>query len=110
MAVALGLALSGSFEGLLILTNVSALLVYIAVALAAWQLRRHDVRSHGDPFIVPGGPLVPMLTCLIIVGVIVAMVTWREAAAVAAVIAVSIIVYLFKTPVIPFDSWRPPNQ
>jgi basic amino acid/polyamine antiporter, APA family len=96
VAIALGLALSGSFEGLLILTNVSALLVYIGVALAAWELRRRDVRSDGEPFVVPGGPLVPAATCIIIVGVIVATVSWIEVAAVAVVIAVAAGGYLLK--------------
>ena len=96
VAIALGLALSGSFEGLLILTNVSALLVYIGVALAAWQLRRCDVRSDGEPFVVPGGPLVPAATCIIIVGVILATVSWIEVVAVAGVIAVAAGGYLLK--------------
>ena len=96
VAIALGLALSGSFEELLILTNFSGLLVYIGVALAAWQLRRRNVRSHGEPFVAPGGPLVPALTCLIIVGVIMATVTLREVVAVGGVIAAAAAGYLLK--------------
>jgi amino acid transporter len=96
VAIALGLALSGSFEDLLILANFSGLLVYISVALAAWELRRRDVRSHGEPFVVPGGPLVPVLTCLIIVGVIVATVSLIEVAAVAGLIALAVAGYMLK--------------
>lgn len=96
VAIALGLALSGSFEDLLILTNFSGLLVYIGVALAAWELRRRDVRSHGEPFVVPGGPLVPVLTCLIIIGVIVATVSLIEVAAVGGVIALAVAGYLVR--------------
>ncbi len=96
VAIALGLALSGSFQGLLVLTNFSGLLVYIGVALAAWELRRRDVRSHGTPFIVPGGPLVPALTCMIIIGVIVATVSRVEVAAVAVVVAVATGAFLFR--------------
>jgi amino acid transporter len=96
VGIALGLALSGSFDRLLVMTNVSALLVYIGVAASAWQLRRRDVRSHGDPFVVPGGALVPALTCIIIVGVIVATVSWLEVAAVAGLIGISIVVFLFR--------------
>jgi basic amino acid/polyamine antiporter, APA family len=95
-ATALGLALSGSFERLLVLTNISGLLVYIGVAVAAWELRRRDVRSHGKPFIAPGGPVVPALTCVIITGVIVATVGWVEIAAVAAVMAVATGIYLLR--------------
>jgi len=39
VAIVLALALSGSFERLLVLTNVSGRLVYLGVAVAAWQLR-----------------------------------------------------------------------
>lgn len=96
VAIALTLALSGSFESLLILTNFSGLLVYIGVAIAAWELRRRDVRAHGAPFVVPGGVLVPGLTCVIIVGIILATVTMLEVMAVAAVLAVSLVVYLVR--------------
>jgi len=96
VAISLGLALSGSFESLLILTNFSGLLVYIAVAISAWELRRRDVRAHGTPFVAPGGALVPALTCVIIVGVVVATVTRLEVIAVAAVLAVSIGVFVFR--------------
>jgi amino acid transporter len=96
VVIALTLGLSGSFERLLVLTNVSALLVYIGVAIAAWELRRRDVRTHGEPFLAPGGPLVPALTCLIIVGVIVSTASWIEVSAVAGVIAISTAVYRFR--------------
>jgi amino acid transporter len=87
---AAALALTGSFEQLLVLTNVSGLLVYVGVALAAWELRRRDVRTHGDPFRAPGGALAPVLSCLTIGGVIVAMATWVEIAAVAGAIALTV--------------------
>jgi len=96
VAIALALALSGSFERLLVLTNVSALLVYIGVAVAAWELRRRGVRTHGEPFVFPGGPLVPVLTCTIIAGVIVATATLLEIGAVALVVAVATALYLFR--------------
>ena len=75
---------------------MSALLVYIGVAIAAWELRRRDVRAHGEPFVAPGGALIPVLTCLIIVGVIVATATRLEVIAVAVVLALSVVVYLFR--------------
>ena len=95
-AIALGLALSGSFERLLVLTNVSALLVYIGVAVSAWELRRRGVRTHGEPFVAPGGPLIPALTCVIIGAIIVATVSWIEVAGVAVVVAVATGWYLVK--------------
>ena len=95
-AIVLGLALTGSFERLLVLTNVSGLLVYIGVAAAAWQLRRRDVRTLGDPFVTPGGPLVPILACAAIVGVLVATVTWIEVGAVVGALVLAIVVFLVK--------------
>ncbi len=95
-ALAVGLGLSGSFRQLLILTNVSALIVYIAVAVAAWILRRRDVRAHGAPFIAPGGALIPVLTCVIIIGVIIATVSRVEMMAVAGVVAAATAVYAFR--------------
>ena len=96
VAISFGLALSGSFESLLVLTNVSGLLVYIGVAVAAWELRRRDVRAHGAPFIAPGGAVIPVITCVIISAVIVATVRWQEIIAVAVVVAVSTGAYLFR--------------
>jgi amino acid transporter len=95
-AIALGLALSGTFERLLVLTNVSALLVYIGVAVSAWELRRRDVRTHGEPFLAPGGPAIPALTCVIIIGVIVATVSWIEVVAVAVTLVIATALYLFR--------------
>jgi len=96
VSISLGLALSGSFESLLVLTNFSGLLVYIAVAIAAWELGRRDVRTHGAPFIAPGGALIPALTCVIIVGVIIATVSRVEVMAVAGVVAAAAAVYAFR--------------
>ena len=30
-------------------------------------LRRKNVRSDGDPFVIPGGPLVPVLACIAVI-------------------------------------------
>jgi amino acid transporter len=96
VAIALGLALTGSFESLLVLANISGLLVYIGVAVAAWELRRRDVRTHGEPFIAPGGAIVPALTCAVIVAVIVATVNWIEMASVGGVMAIAAVVYVLR--------------
>jgi amino acid transporter len=61
--LAAALALSGTFERLAVLANVSALTLYLLCAIAAWVLRRRGLRTDGEPFVAPGGPLVPLLTC-----------------------------------------------
>jgi amino acid transporter len=52
------LALTGTFERLLIISNITGLLVYAMVALAALTLQQRDARADGAPFRCPGGPLV----------------------------------------------------
>jgi amino acid transporter len=65
-ALFLGLALSSSFERLAILANLAVLLLYATACIAAWELRRRDVRAGGTPFEVPGAGIVPLLACLVI--------------------------------------------
>ena len=61
------LAVSGEFGRLAILANVSALLLYLACCVAAWELRRRNVQSGGVPFRVPAAGLVPALAVAVIV-------------------------------------------
>ncbi len=65
--IALALALSGTFEWLAVLANVSALVLYLGCALAAWQLRRANISTEGaTPFNVPLGGVLPWITCAVI--------------------------------------------
>jgi amino acid transporter len=57
-------ALGGAFERLAVFANLAALILYSLCAIAAWNLRRRNVRSEGEPFVTPGGPLVPIAACL----------------------------------------------
>ena len=66
-AVACAVALSGSFRALAVLSAIGLLLVDLACALAALELRRRDVRSEGVPFRIPGGPVVPILASVVVV-------------------------------------------
>ncbi len=73
--VALALAVSGTFERLAILANVSALALYFGCALAAWRLRRIGIEGEGASFGVGLGRslwhraagVVPLLACGVIV-------------------------------------------
>ncbi len=58
------IAVSGTFEWLTIFANLAALALYFLCAIATLILRRRDVRSDGEPFVIPGGPIVPVLACL----------------------------------------------
>jgi len=78
-ALACTLAITSAFGSLAIIANVAALLVYLACSLAAWQLRRRDVRAGGIPFRVPGGAVVPLLSCAMIIGLLssITLPEWR---------------------------------
>ena len=66
--VALALAISGTFEKLAILANVSALALYFGCALAAWRLRQRGVAwRRAVAFACPLGGVVPWLACAVIV-------------------------------------------
>lgn len=61
------LAVFNSFEALAVLSNLAALLLYGACAVAVVVLRKRGVREEGaTPFSVPGGPFIPFVTLLLI--------------------------------------------
>jgi amino acid transporter len=66
--ITLAFALSGTFERLAILANVSVLALYLGCALASWQLRRLGIEGDGSgtAFKVPFGNVTPWLACLAI--------------------------------------------
>jgi APA family basic amino acid/polyamine antiporter len=55
------LAISSTFERLVIIANVSALLLYLLCVAASYELQRRDVRMAGTPFNLPGGMLIQLL-------------------------------------------------
>lgn len=87
------LALTGTFEQLAVLANLTALILYFLCAIAVWVLRKRDVRTDGEPFLMPGGPLVPVLTCVMIVWLFYETVTPREWVALAITIAAACMLY-----------------
>ena len=95
-AIAAALSISGTFERLAILSNVSALILYLMSAIAAWILRRRDVRTNGNPFVAPGGPLVPLLTCVAIGWMLAETATRLEWGAVAIVVVIALGIYALR--------------
>ena len=57
-------ALGGTFQRLAIFANLAALILYSLCAVADWNLRRRNIRTQSEPFVTPGGPLVPIAACL----------------------------------------------
>jgi amino acid transporter len=87
------LSLSGTFEQLAVLSNLAALILYFLCAIAVWVLRKRDVRTDGEPFILPGGPLIPIATGVAIAWLFYETAGTRELVALAIVMVVALILY-----------------
>jgi amino acid transporter len=93
-AVCGALAITSSFGRLAVLATVSTLTLYLLCCVAAWMLRRRDVRVEGaQPFRVPGGPIVPVLAMSVIVWLL-SSATLREFVIVGAVLAGGALLYV----------------
>ena len=69
-AIACALAVLGAFKPLAILGTASVLLVDVFVCLAVLRLRQRGVQTADAPFVIPGGPLVPVLGATVCVWVL----------------------------------------
>jgi APA family basic amino acid/polyamine antiporter len=69
-AIACALAVLGAFKPLAILGTSSVLLVDVFVCLAVLRLRQRGVQTADAPFVIPGGPLVPILGAAVCVWVL----------------------------------------
>jgi basic amino acid/polyamine antiporter, APA family len=94
-ALVLVLALTSTFERLAVLANVATLVLYATCCLAAWQLRRRDVRAGGVPFKVPAPAIVIVLACLVI-GWMLTSVTLGEWTAFGAAIVVAAVIFALR--------------
>jgi amino acid transporter len=96
-ALAWLLAVTSGFEQLAIIANVSAALVYLGCAAAAWKLRRMNVRqTDGTPFRIPGGAIAPVLASVAILFLL-SSVTVQEWKVLVAVIAAASVLYSVST-------------
>jgi amino acid transporter len=69
--VACVLAVGGTFEKLALISGGANCVIYALVAIAAWVLQRRDVRdAGGTPFLMPGGPLMPLLATVTMIAVL----------------------------------------
>jgi basic amino acid/polyamine antiporter, APA family len=86
------LAIAGNFNWLILVSGGANCLVYVAVAIAAWQLQRKQVVEHGAPFVLPGGALIPLISCLAL-GLILYTMKAPEWQAIAGAMAVIVAIY-----------------
>jgi amino acid transporter len=86
------LAVLNSFETLAIIANVSAALIYIACAAAAWKLMRRTAPAKEESFRIPGGVAVPLLAVISLLFLLSA-VTLREWSALVIVLATASVLY-----------------
>lgn len=105
--VVVALALSGTFERLAVLSNLAAFVLYALCAIGVWRLRRMDVRTEGEPFVIPGGPLVPIATCALNLGLIVETAGPQEILALAALCGLAILLYGLRAYRRAAESQRP---
>lgn len=92
--VSVALALSGEFERLAIIANVSVLLVYLGCAGAAWKLRRDGVRDPGVAVTAVPGSAVGAPLAAIVCLVLLASVSRSEWLGALAGIAVGLAVWM----------------
>ncbi|KAF1715634.1 hypothetical protein CSC74_13820 [Pseudoxanthomonas yeongjuensis] len=87
------LALGGTFDALALISGGAICLVYALVGLAAWRGQKTDLRERGgEPFLLWGGPLVPLLA-VVAMGLIVTTLTGKEWLAIGVALAGLGVVY-----------------
>lgn len=87
------LAMSGQFKSLAVLASGSVLIVYAGVSLSVLKIRARDGMPTGNQFILPFGPLIPILSCAVI-GWLLWHLTMDEALALLALIGISIAIFV----------------
>ncbi|MCL1636081.1 APC family permease [Luteimonas sp. SX5] len=83
---------AGGFDTLVLISGGGNCLVYITVCLAAWRAQRIDLRERGEPFVMPGGGAIPLISVVAMVA-IVATLTAKEWLALGGALAALIAVY-----------------
>jgi APA family basic amino acid/polyamine antiporter len=89
------LALTGTFKYLIVVATGSLLLIDLGVSLAVLRLRQRDGLPKAGEFRLPFGPLVPLLSCGIVVWLLLQMPS-EEALSVAALISAAVAICIVR--------------
>ncbi len=93
-ALALALALSGSFVQLALLSVVARLFTYLATTAAVLVLQKRFA-GRPDALQLPGGPLIPLAAMALSLGLL-ATATWQNLAAGAIALMAGAVIYRFR--------------
>lgn len=89
------LALSGTFSVLALVSASGTLMIYLICSLGVVRLRQKGIRAEEEPFVLPGGPAIPVLTGLAIIALL-ASLTAKELLALVGVVVICAIPYFIR--------------
>jgi APA family basic amino acid/polyamine antiporter len=93
--LACGFALSGTFKTLAVVSSGSVLLLYLGCSLAVLRLRKKNIQSDKKVFIVPFGPIIPLLSSAVVLWLLSNM-TSQEALGLGILLAVSTVLFFIQ--------------
>jgi basic amino acid/polyamine antiporter, APA family len=85
------LALSGTFQQLLIISSSGTLILYVICCLGVLRLRAQGVATEGEAYRAPGGPFVPLAATAIILWMLSTLTTGELVAAFGLAVAAAVI-------------------
>jgi APA family basic amino acid/polyamine antiporter len=98
--VCAGLALSGTFRALATLGASGTLCIYLVCCTGLLRLRARGVHSDREPFVVPGGPVVPILATVTVLAVLAGLAR-RDFIALGALLGVAMAMALLRRKAAP---------
>lgn len=94
------IALTGTYVKLAIVANVAILLVYFATCLSVWRLRQLGAGANDQPFVMPGGRVVPWIGAALIVALLIraTALAWLLTGGVAAAASLAFLLRRLRVP------------
>lgn len=73
--LSLALAISGTFSVLALVSASGTLMIYLICSVGVIRLRQKGIRAEEAPFVLPGGPVIPVLTGVAIIALLASLTT-----------------------------------